>query len=62
LVFHILICSCLQTLRFCIRLLVRDITGASAFSFSFQPAQKLLEFEIDVGSDDVLYNLVTKET
>jgi hypothetical protein len=60
--FHILTCSCWQTLRFCIRLLVIEIAGASAPSFSFQPIQELLDFDIDVGSDDVLHNLVTKET
>jgi hypothetical protein len=42
--------------------MVRDITGASAPAFSFQPVQELLDFDIDVDSDDVLHNLVTKET
>lgn len=55
-------CLCYQTLRFCIRLLVRDTAGASAPSFSFQPVQELLDLDIDVSSDDVLHNLVTKET
>jgi hypothetical protein len=30
--------------------------------FSFQPVQELLDFDIDVSSDDVLHNLVTKDT
>ena len=59
--FYILTCSCWQTLRFCIRLLVRDIAGTSFPSFSFQAVQELLDFDIDVGSNDVLHNLVTKE-
>jgi hypothetical protein len=42
--------------------LVRDIAGDLAPAFSFQPVQELLDFDIDVGSDDVLHNLVTKET
>jgi hypothetical protein len=57
-----LTCSCWQALRFCIRLLVRDIAGASAHAFSFQPVQELLNYDIDVGRDDVLHNLVTKDT
>ena len=42
--------------------MVREIAGASAPPFSFQPVQELLDFDIDVGSDDVLHNLVTKGT
>ena len=33
-----------------------------ARAFSFQPVQELLDFDIYVSSDDVLHNLVTKET
>jgi hypothetical protein len=54
--------SCWQTLRFCIRLLVRDVAGASAHAFSFQPVQELLNYDIDVGRDDVLHNFVTKDS
>lgn len=41
---------------------MRDIAGAAGPPFSFQPVQELLELDIDVGNDDVLHNLVTKET
>ena len=54
--------SSLQTLQFCICLLVRDIAGGSAPPFAFQPVEELMDFDIDVRSDDVLHNLVTKET
>ena len=54
--------SSLQTLRFCIRLLVKDIAGESAPPFAFQLVEELMDFDIDVESNDVLHNLVTKET
>ena len=53
---------CAQTLRFCIWLMVKDFSGALEPAFSFQPVEELEAHGIDVAADDVLHNVVTKES
>jgi hypothetical protein len=53
---------CAQTLCFCIWLMVKAFPGASEPAFSFQPLKELEALEIDVSTDDVLHNLVTKDS
>lgn len=54
--------TCAQTLRFFIWLLVKAFPGAIEPAFSFKPVPELLSLGIDVSTDDVLHNLVTKES
>jgi hypothetical protein len=54
--------TCAQTLCFCIWLMVKAFPGASEPAFSFQPLKELEALEIDVSTDDVLHNLVTKDS
>ena len=54
--------TCAQTLRFCIWLLVKAFLGALEPTFSFQPIEELEALGIDVSIDDVLHNLVMKES
>jgi hypothetical protein len=49
-------------LKFCIQLLVRNYPRTPASTFSIQPVAKLDSVGIDVTVDDVLFNLVTKNT
>ena len=53
---------CAQTLRFCIWLMVKDFSGTLEPAFSFQPIEELEAHGIDVATDDVLHNVVTKES
>jgi hypothetical protein len=52
----------LQTLKFCIRLLVRSYPVVPSSTFSIRPVAQLNSVGIDVAVDDVLFNLVTKDT
>jgi hypothetical protein len=49
-------------LKFCIQLLVRSYPGLPSSTFSIRPMTELDSVGIDVAVDDVLFNLVTKET
>jgi hypothetical protein len=52
----------LQTLRFCIKLLVRNIPSSSPSLFSLKPVEELEAVGIDIVADDVLHNFVTKDS
>jgi hypothetical protein len=52
----------LQTLKFCIQLLVRSYPEVPSSTFSIRPMAELDSVSIDVAVDDVLFNLVTKDT
>jgi hypothetical protein len=52
----------LQTLKFCIQLLVRSYPEVPSSTFSIRPMAELDFVGIDVAVDDVLFNLVTKDT
>jgi hypothetical protein len=52
----------LQTLKFCIQLLVRSYPKVPSSTFSIRPMAELDSVGIDVAVDDVLFNLVTKDT
>jgi hypothetical protein len=49
-------------LKFCIQLLVRSYLGGPSSTFSIQPMAELDSVGNDVAVDDVLFNLVTKDT
>jgi hypothetical protein len=49
-------------LKFCIQLLVRSHPGLPSSTFSIRPMAELDFVGIDVAVDDVLFNLVTKDT
>jgi hypothetical protein len=49
-------------LKFCIQLLVRSYPGMPSSTFSIGPVAELNSVGIDVAVDDVLFNLVTKDT
>jgi hypothetical protein len=49
-------------LKFCIQLLVRSYPGLPKSTFSIQPMAELDPVGIYVSVDDVLFNLVTKDT
>jgi hypothetical protein len=51
----------LQTLWFCIRLLVRDSPSLPTSSFILHLMEELEAVDIDLSVDDVLHNLVTNE-
>jgi hypothetical protein len=51
----------LQTLKFCIQLLVRSYPEVPSSTFSIRPMAELDSVGIDVAVDDVLFNLVTKD-
>ena len=51
-----------QTLRFYSELLVKDFPSPVASSFTLQLVDELEVVDIDLSVDDVLYNLVTKES
>jgi hypothetical protein len=42
--------------------MVKTFIGASEPAFSLQPVEELEALDIDVSTDDVLHNLVTKES
>jgi hypothetical protein len=42
--------------------MVKKFVGASEPAFSLQPVEELEALEIDVSTDDVLHNLVMKES
>lgn len=52
----------LQTLRFCIKVLVRNIPTAPVSSFFVRSVAELEAIGIDVVADDVLHNYVTKDS
>jgi hypothetical protein len=52
----------LQTLKFCIQLLVRSYPRMPPSTFSIGPVAELHSVGIDVAVDDVLFNLVTRDT
>jgi hypothetical protein len=52
----------LQTLKFYIQLLVRSYQKVPSSTFSIRPMAELDSVGIDVAVDDVLFNLVTKDT
>jgi hypothetical protein len=52
----------LQTLKFCIQLLVRSYPEVPSSTFSIRPVAELDSIGIDIAVDDVLFNLVTKDT
>jgi hypothetical protein len=52
----------LQTLKFFIQLLVRSYPEVPSSTFSIRPMDELDSVGIDVAVDDVLFNLVTKDT
>jgi hypothetical protein len=52
----------LQTLKFCIQLLVRSYPKVPSSTFSIRPMAELDSVGIDVAVDDVVFNLVTKDT
>ena len=54
-------CILVQTLKFCIQLLVRSFPGLPPSTFSIRPLAELDSAGIDVATDDVLFNLVTKD-
>ena len=64
--FYLIHCiSCfilLQTLKFCIQLLVRSYLRVPSSTFSIRPMVELDSLGINVAVDDVLFNLVTKDT
>jgi hypothetical protein len=49
-------------LKFCIQLLVRSYPEVPSSTFSIRPMDELDSVGIDVAVDDVLFNLVTKDT
>jgi hypothetical protein len=49
-------------LKFCIQLLVRSYPGVPSSTFSIGHVAELDSIGIDVAFDDVLFNLVTKDT
>jgi hypothetical protein len=49
-------------LKFCIQLLVRSYPGVPSSTFTIQPVAELDSVGIDVAIDDVLFNLITKDT
>ena len=55
-------CILVQTLKFCIQLLVRSYTGLPPSTFSIRPMAEPDSAGIDVAADDVLFNLVTKDS
>jgi hypothetical protein len=54
--------TCAQTLRFCIWLMVKTFPRASEPAFSFQPIEELEALGIDVSTNDILHNLVMKDS
>jgi hypothetical protein len=48
--------------KFCIQLLVRNYPEVPSSTFTIQPVAKLDSVGIDVAIDDVLFNLITKDT
>jgi hypothetical protein len=42
--------------------MVKAFPGASKLAFSFQPIEELEALGIDVSTNDVLHNLVTKDS
>jgi hypothetical protein len=52
----------LQMLKFCIQLLVRSYPEVPSSTFSIRPMDELDSVGIDVAVDDVLFNLVMKDT
>jgi hypothetical protein len=49
-------------LKFCIQLLVRSYPEVPSSTFSIMPVAELDSVGIDITIDDVLFNLVTKDT
>jgi hypothetical protein len=49
-------------LKLCIQLLVRSYPGLPSSTFSIQPVAEFDSVGIDVAIDDVLFNMVTKDT
>jgi hypothetical protein len=49
-------------LKFCIQLLVRSYLGLPKSTFSIRPMAEFDPVGIEVAVDDVLFNLVTKDT
>jgi hypothetical protein len=49
-------------LKFCIQLLVMSYPGVPSSTFSIRLVANLNSVEINVAVDDVLFNLVTKDT
>jgi hypothetical protein len=49
-------------LKFCIQLLVRNYPGILSSTFSIRTVAELDSIGIDIPIDDVLFNLVTKDT
>jgi hypothetical protein len=52
----------LQTLKFCIQVLVRSYPEVPSSTFSIRPITELDSIGIDVAVNDVLFNLVTNDT
>jgi hypothetical protein len=52
----------LQTLLFCITMLVRDPPSAVASAFRFHSILEIKNAEIDLNEDDLLYNFVTRDS
>jgi hypothetical protein len=49
-------------LKFCSQLLVRSYPGVPSSTFSIRPVAELDSVGIDVAINDVLFNMVTKDT
>jgi hypothetical protein len=49
-------------LKFCIQLLVRSYPEVPSSTFSIRPMAELDSIGIDVAVDDVIFNLVTRDT
>ena len=52
----------LKTLRFCIKVLIRDIPTAAASTFCLHCIPKIENASIDFYKDDVLHNFITRES